>query len=707
MNLNKKSLLAVCGAALSITLSSCNGVKPTMDLLKDSDDAGVYKDALGEFEKLLNEAEAASVTDQDERYVRMAKAEAALLDSGVMIPTTTRGGTYAITRIAPHTVAFTYSGNDDDRLRNLVLTEGNDEKSLISKEHRAELMAQWEKATKGEGEYTAASVKAYLEGKGYTISKKHQTSWATAPETLDVLNTSAQADSETLCNVVEGLVEYDNLGVLHATGPQAWEVSEDGKTYTFSVPENNPWVDNQGKVVSTYGNVTAQDYVTGFQHMLDAKAGLEWLVDGVIKGVHEYLGEKETDFNKVGFKAQDGKIVVELEQPEAFFPTRLSYTMFSPVNRQFFESQGGVLGKKEFAEKKGKDDYKYGKVNKPESVLYCGAFYMDTHSASGQSGEIIIKKNTHFFKAEETTLDEVKWVYDAGENLDQTFNSCINGNYSGIGLTGANLQKAKDRGIFDSKAYITDTESTTFFGGVNLHRQTYGLSGRAVRSKKTVAQAEFWQKAVLNKNLRKAIVHSFDKATYNAVSVGEDIKNTSLRNMYTKPDFVSLSKDVTLDGQTFNRGTPYGDVCQYYLEQLGAKVDVEDGKDGWYKPEEAKKYLEKAKEELAKAGVKWDKGASIEVVYLSTAANSTAQAKAYQQKFNEVFKDAGIKVTLIEAKTSEDFYKVGYRAANGAALGADLFYGSGWGPDYADPSTYLDTFKPNGDGYMTRVIGLW
>ena len=31
---------------------------------------------------------------------------------------------------------------------------------------------------------------------------------------------------------------------------------------------------------------------------------------------------------------------------------------------------------------------------------------------------------------------------------------------------------------------------------------------------------------------------------------------------------------------------------------------------------------------------------------------------------------------------------------------------SGWGPDYGDPSTYLDTFMPAG-GYMTKCIGLY
>ena len=32
---------------------------------------------------------------------------------------------------------------------------------------------------------------------------------------------------------------------------------------------------------------------------------------------------------------------------------------------------------------------------------------------------------------------------------------------------------------------------------------------------------------------------------------------------------------------------------------------------------------------------------------------------------------------------------------------------SGWGPDYLDPSTYLDTFLPDGNGFMTKCIGLF
>jgi len=64
-------------------------------------------------------------------------------------------------------------------------------------------------------------------------------------------------------------------------------------------------------------------------------------------------------------------------------------------------------------------------------------------------------------------------------------------------------------------------------------------------------------------------------------------------------------------------------------------------------------------------------------------------------------------INLIEATTPEDYYASGYRASNGEAGNFDFFQGSGWGPDYGDPSTYLDTFLGEGAGYMTKVIGLY
>ena len=95
------------------------------------------------------------------------------------------------------------------------------------------------------------------------------------------------------------------------------------------------------------------------------------------------------------------------------------------------------------------------------------------------------------------------------------------------------------------------------------------------------------------------------------------------------------------------------------------------------------------------------------MVYLGSAANNTAQAQAYKQKVEETLGAENVVVNLIEATTTDDFYACGYRASNGEAGNFDMFYGSGWGPDYGDPNTYLNTFLGGGAGYMTKVIGLY
>ncbi|MBO4880293.1 MAG: peptide ABC transporter substrate-binding protein, partial [Firmicutes bacterium] len=210
--------------------------------------------------------------------------------------------------------------------------------------------------------------------------------------------------------------------------------------------------------------------------------------------------------------------------------------------------------------------------------------------------------------------------------------------------------------------------------------------------------------AFANKNFRKAVLFAFDKGTYNAVTRGEDLKYTNLRNMYTHPEFVSIENDVTVEGKTFKAGTFYGEMVQYYLDQLGCPVTVADQCDGWFNPTAAKAALEAAKEEL---GDTVTFPIKIDIVYYSPNANQTAQANAVKTQMEATLGAENVVVNLVEATTPEDYYASGYRASNGEAGNFDLFYGSGWGPDYGDPSTYLDTFLGEGAGYMTKVIGLF
>ncbi|MGT2959449.1 peptide ABC transporter ATP-binding protein [Streptococcus bovimastitidis] len=77
------------------------------------DSAIATKAGLDEFNKLDNEA--AKITDdQDKRYETYAKAQAALADSAVYIPTYSLGGTPTVTKVVPFTTAFGWAGNKSD-----------------------------------------------------------------------------------------------------------------------------------------------------------------------------------------------------------------------------------------------------------------------------------------------------------------------------------------------------------------------------------------------------------------------------------------------------------------------------------------------------------------------------------------------------------------------------------------------------------------
>ena len=97
----------------------------------------------------------------------------------------------------------------------------------------------------------------------------------------------------------------------------------------------------------------------------------------------------------------------------------------------------------------------------------------------------------------------------------------------------------------------------------------------------------------------------------------------------------------------------------------------------------------------------------IDVVYYSVSDGNTAMANAYKTFMEETLGKENVVINLVEATTTDDFYACGYRAANGEAGNFDIFWGSGWGPDYGDPCTYLNTFDNAIDGYMLKVEGLY
>lgn len=686
------SVLASCGGD-SEPLAKDGGAYPVL-----TDDV-IYKVILGDFHEGFLEAR--QIVSDNERFARYAESEADLLASRVMLPTTTAGGAKTINRIAPRTAPYAHWGVDAERLKGLVIAN-----NLLKVSERDELTAKWTAARGGQGTYTASDVKTYLEGKGYTIVDTYKTTFQTAPQTWDALVTSQANDTEFIIQGLDGLVEYNNLGELKGAlavegeDGKPYKVSEDGKVYTFKIRDDANWYKNDGTV---YGKVTADDFVAGFQHMLDGDGGLDYLVDGVVKGVHEYLGKTGT-FDQVGIRVNaEGDLEIELVEAKSYFPTMLTYNIFYPMSRAYFQSEGGKFGSEYDS---SAANYTYG--SSYEHILYNGAFLP---AEVTPNSKIKFEANDAYYNKDSVVLKAIEYKYDNGEDLPGLYADCKAGDITGMGLSSTILPLAEQDGLIeDGYVYVSDTNATTYFAGWNVNRRTFQLENGGVASNKTVEAAQKYNTAILNFNFRAALSHSLDKKAWNAVSRGEADALNNVRNMYTMPNFVSVDADTTdKHGHTFNKGTTYGEMVQYYVDtKYNGEFKVQDGIDGWYNVDLAHSYIEKAVAEIGEEF--FAEPIEIDIFCYSASTSQLTQAQVTKTSIENSMTVDGkkyVQVNIVDAATPDDYYNAGYYAPDGKSGDYDLFYGSGWGPDYGDPQTYLDTMLPDYAGYMTKVIGIY
>jgi ABC-type oligopeptide transport system substrate-binding subunit len=680
---------------------------------KDYDEQSniIYDAVLGEFKKDYDEAVAIVDDDRiDERFAKMAIAEAKLLESGVMCPIQGHGGNYRLSRVAPYGCGTVAWGLEDTKLE-LVLDL--DTKDFMKKDEVEEIRAKWAEL-KGTGKFRDWEIK-YLKDKGYKFKDEYSWSYSSDPTTWDVLSTSLQADSDPIVNTIDPLVGYDFENELTGKLAESWEVSDDGLTYTFHLRKGLKWVDNQQREV---GDVTADDFVAGMQHMCDAAGGLQGLIEGVIKNADKYNSGDINDFSEVGVKAvDDTTLEYSLEQPCPYFLSMLGYSVFLPMNREFYESKGGKFGQEYDS---SADDYSYGKT--PADIAYCGAFVIKSFT---EKNSIIYEANKGYWNKKNQTIKKVNWKYTDGTDTTKDYKNAVKGETDGVVLSQEMVKMAKKDGRFDKYAATSAVDGTTFVAFYNLNRALYNnaRSDSELVSPKSDDDKDRTKKALLNKHFRLALSYGFDRSTYRAQRAGDDLKDVAIKNGWTGWNLVYTQKDVTvqINGKdvTFEAGTPYGKMVQAQVEADGYPFKVYDetadngngsgdGYDGWYNPDEAKKELEQAITELGEQGVEVSQDKPI---YIDIATNSAVdyfknQAYSYKQSIEKAL-DKKVIVNVNETSDFETWGYSGYYVQYGYEMNYDMFDFSGWGPDYGDPSTFLNTMLPNYSGYMCKCLGIY
>ena len=472
------------------------------------------------------------------------------------------------------------------------------------------------------------------------------------PDTLDYSISNKKSTSEFTGNAVDGLLEVDKYGNLIPSLAKDWTVSKDGLTYTYKLRKGVKWMTSEGE---EYGEVKAQDFVTGLKHAADKKSQAIYLVQKSVKGLDDYVSGKTSDFSTVGVKAIDDYTVqYTLSQPESFWNSKTTMGILMPVNEEFLKSKG--------------DDY--GQGTTPSSILYCGPYLIKSITSKSSA---TLEKNPTYWDADNVKISKVKLTYYDGQDSESLIRGFDNGDYTVARVfpNGSNYKSVEKKHKDD--IVFTDQGSSTYNLSFNIDRQAYEIT-----KKTTDAQKASTKKAILNKDFRQAIMFAFNRKAYVAQANGEAAANKVIRNTFTPPNFVQIN------------GKQFGDTVEKDLEAYGDEwkgISVADGKDTLYNPTKAKEEFAKAKADLQAQGVEFP--IHLDLPTSSTFTEGIKQAQSFKQSVESTLGAENIVIDL-NMVSEDDLQRVTYFAENASQQDWDLNNNLGWGPDYTDPSSYID-----------------
>ena len=474
--------------------------------------------------------------------------------------------------------------------------------------------------------------------------------YAMDPSSLDYSVTSKSSTSDVIANVVDGLLENDKYGNLIPSLAEDWSVSKDGLTYTYKLRKGVKWYTSDGE---EYAEVKAKDFVTGLKHAADGKSdGLSLLQDS-IKGLAEYVSGESNDFSTVGVKAVDDYTVeYTLNKPESFWNSKVTTATMLPVNEEFLNSKGSDYG-----------------APTPSSILYNGPYFLKSLTSKSV---IEYEKNPNYWDKDNVKIDNIKLTFYDGSDQESLIRSFTQGAYTTARLfpTSSNFESTKKE--YGNKIVYSPQEATSYYLTVNVNRQSYNKTAKTDEGQKTSTK-----EALLNKNFRQALNFALDRHSYTAQLNGEEGANKIIRNSLVPHDYVQVGEKT------------FGELAQAELVSYGDQwkdVALTDGKDTLYSPEKAKAAFAKAKAELQAKGVTFP--IRLDVPVEQTDVIAVQQTNSLKQSIESTLGTENVIVDVLQMTDNEKM-SITSQAKVPSQKDYDL-NGTGWGPDYQDPATYLN-----------------
>ena len=155
------------------------------------------------------------------------------------------------------------------------------------------------------------------------------------PDNIDPNRTYFSGEAAVVRQVFESLLTFDKELKPGPGAASSYEVSQDGKTYTFHLNPGAKWSDGQP--------VKAQDFEYSFQRLLDPTTAAEYaslFTDAGIVGAAAFNSGKGTA-DQLGVKAtDDNTLQIQLESPVGYFPDLVALPVVAPLRQDVIQKNG-------------------------------------------------------------------------------------------------------------------------------------------------------------------------------------------------------------------------------------------------------------------------------------------------------------------------------------------------------------------------------
>ena len=255
----------------------------------------------------------------------------------------------------------------------------------------------------------AGCSKSYRESQSATTDSNHPMDMlrqdvGSEPPTMDPVLSEDTYSRRVMNDLFAGLLDFDQQNNPIPGLASSWEISTDGKTYTFHLRKDIKFSDGSP--------ITAKDFIYSWRRLVDPKTASPYnmLLANVVGANQIITGKSQA--STLGVSASNNEtFVVKLVHPDAYFLKAILMPNTTVVSQKNIE--------------------KYGKSwIDPDKMVTSGPYMLKEHIINGY---VLAEKNPYYFDAKNVSIPKVKYLpyednnatipsYKAG-GVDVTFQS--------------------------------------------------------------------------------------------------------------------------------------------------------------------------------------------------------------------------------------------------------------------------------------------